>query len=70
MPRLLRIRTNRRQQSNICLSGLASGHLKSLTLSGGNKRFPICPEWQLEQASPCTGLERNPLESTSSIGLR
>ncbi|GFV94333.1 hypothetical protein TNCV_2267871 [Trichonephila clavipes] len=33
-----------------------SGHLKSLTLEI-NKRFPICPEWQLEQASPQNILE-------------
>ncbi|GFV72810.1 uncharacterized protein TNCV_2714021 [Trichonephila clavipes] len=42
----------RDRQSNTCLSQLASGHLKSLTFSGGNKRFATCPQYQLEQASP------------------
>ncbi|GFY38205.1 hypothetical protein TNIN_9861 [Trichonephila inaurata madagascariensis] len=30
----------------------AIGHLKRLTFPAGNKRFTICPEFQLEQASP------------------
>ncbi|GFS86086.1 ester hydrolase C11orf54 [Trichonephila clavipes] len=40
------------RQSNTHLSRLASGHLRNLTFSGGNKRFPICSKGQLEQASP------------------
>ncbi|GFU55214.1 RNase H domain-containing protein [Trichonephila clavipes] len=40
------------RQSNICLFRLVSRHLKRLTFSGGNKRFPICCECQLGQASP------------------
>ncbi|GFT02887.1 hypothetical protein TNCV_1846891 [Trichonephila clavipes] len=38
-------------QFNICLSRLASGHLKSPTYPAGNRMFSICPECQLEQAS-------------------
>ncbi|GFU97401.1 RNase H domain-containing protein [Trichonephila clavipes] len=50
------------RQFNTCLSRLASGHFKSLSFSEGNKRYPICPKCQLEQASPqhvldCLGLD-------------
>ena len=50
------------RQTNTRLSRLATGHLKSLTYSGGDKSFPLCPKCQKEQASPqhildCLGLD-------------
>ncbi|GBM11380.1 hypothetical protein AVEN_59048-1, partial [Araneus ventricosus] len=50
------------RQSSTCLSRLASGHLKCLTYSEGNKIYPLCPKSQRHQTSPkhildCLGLD-------------
>ncbi|GBN81986.1 hypothetical protein AVEN_79490-1 [Araneus ventricosus] len=50
------------RQSSTCLSRLASGHLKCLSYSEGNKIYPLCPKCQQHQASPkhildCLGLD-------------
>ncbi|GBM70700.1 hypothetical protein AVEN_203825-1 [Araneus ventricosus] len=40
------------RQSSTCLSRLASGHLKCLTYSEGNKIYPLCPKCQKHQELP------------------
>ncbi|GBM57189.1 hypothetical protein AVEN_197661-1 [Araneus ventricosus] len=57
------------RQSSTCLSRLASGHLKCLIYSEGNKIYPLCPKCQQHQASPkhildCLGLDREEIYSS------